>query len=438
MLGRIEVLRDHPEESVTWATRALADGRLPAERASHTRAQRIGGLITTGRYHAARVDLADLPEDPADVDTARHPELGVRGLLVMFEGPHHAALRDLRVASGLTHGDMQPFRLESAATRAQTLFHAGEWDRSQAVLVQTHALAEDMEQAWLSGFLHAMLGRVPAARGDWTTAGQHLAAALDFSRTSGELASSAYADETAALLATAQGDSDAVVLATERICRSRETSPQRELGLFSWPAYRISALIDLGELELAAAELAQLASRVHPGAQRTEAIRLRTAGQLAAAGRDSKGARHHYTAALAISEDHVDALERALAHDAYGRFLRRRGERRSAVEQLRRAGARFRELGAAPFADRCDRELAACGVHDPEVPDAADLLTPQERVVASLISAGRTNREAAQELVLSVKTIGYHLGNVYAKLGVHSRAQLVAALSTDGTRTREP
>ena len=57
--------------------------------------------------------------------------------------------------------------------------------------------------------------------------------------------------------------------------------------------------------------------------------------------------------------------------------------------------------------------------------------------MATLISAGRTNREASQELVLSVKTISYHLGNVYAKLGVHSRVQLVAALERAESRTRE-
>ena len=59
---------------------------------------------------------------------------------------------------------------------------------------------------------------------------------------------------------------------------------------------------------------------------------------------------------------------------------------------------------------------------------ADDPLTPQERAVAALICSGKTNRQAAQELVLSVKTIGYHLANVYAKLGVHTRAQLVEAM----------
>ena len=56
------------------------------------------------------------------------------------------------------------------------------------------------------------------------------------------------------------------------------------------------------------------------------------------------------------------------------------------------------------------------------------MLTPQERAVARLVCAGRTNREVAAELVLSVKTVGYHLGNAYAKLGVNSRTQLAVRL----------
>jgi DNA-binding NarL/FixJ family response regulator len=53
-------------------------------------------------------------------------------------------------------------------------------------------------------------------------------------------------------------------------------------------------------------------------------------------------------------------------------------------------------------------------------------LTPQERLVAELVCGGLSNQDVADELVLSVKTVGYHLGNVYLKLGVHSRTQLAA------------
>ena len=53
-------------------------------------------------------------------------------------------------------------------------------------------------------------------------------------------------------------------------------------------------------------------------------------------------------------------------------------------------------------------------------------LTPQELAVARLVVSGMTNREIATELMISTKTVEYHLSNVYAKLGVRSRSELRA------------
>ena len=59
-------------------------------------------------------------------------------------------------------------------------------------------------------------------------------------------------------------------------------------------------------------------------------------------------------------------------------------------------------------------------------------LTPQELRVAEAVRRGGTNRQIAAELFLSPKTVEFHLRQIYAKLGVHSRAQLVAALAEKG------
>ena len=71
------------------------------------------------------------------------------------------------------------------------------------------------------------------------------------------------------------------------------------------------------------------------------------------------------------------------------------------------------------------RELAASGLH-PGARIGRDRagLTAQELVVARLAALGRSNREIADELVVSIKTIEYHLRNAFAKLGVTSRRQL--------------
>ena len=76
------------------------------------------------------------------------------------------------------------------------------------------------------------------------------------------------------------------------------------------------------------------------------------------------------------------------------------------------------------------RSSAASGVpSDSSTAPEVDGLTPQEQIVVSLVCEGMTNQQVARQLVLSVKTIGYHLGNAYAKLGVHTRTQLVARLA---------
>ncbi|MBX4379008.1 LuxR C-terminal-related transcriptional regulator, partial [Mycobacterium tuberculosis] len=61
-------------------------------------------------------------------------------------------------------------------------------------------------------------------------------------------------------------------------------------------------------------------------------------------------------------------------------------------------------------------------------------LTPQESAVATLVAAGRTNAQAAEELFLSVKTVQYHLTRIYSKLGVSGRTELAAHVS----RSSEP
>jgi DNA-binding NarL/FixJ family response regulator len=94
---------------------------------------------------------------------------------------------------------------------------------------------------------------------------------------------------------------------------------------------------------------------------------------------------------------------------------------------LTRARDTFGDLGARPARERCERELATCGLTPAKRsgsprPD----LTPQGQAVARLVATGRTNREVAAELLLSVKTVEVHLTRIYAKLGVSSRSQLAA------------
>jgi DNA-binding NarL/FixJ family response regulator len=91
----------------------------------------------------------------------------------------------------------------------------------------------------------------------------------------------------------------------------------------------------------------------------------------------------------------------------------------------------FEGLGAGVWAARAAAELSAAGDHPGpgRGPLAVDVLTPQQLRIASLVAAGQNNAEAAEALFLSRKTVEAHLTQVYRKLGVHSRTQLVNALN---------
>ena len=94
-------------------------------------------------------------------------------------------------------------------------------------------------------------------------------------------------------------------------------------------------------------------------------------------------------------------------------------------ELLLEARETFASLSALPALRRAERELTVCGLR-PAARSARDYarLTPQETAVTRLVVSGMTNREVAKDLMLSAKTVEFHLRNIYLKVGVRSRAEL--------------
>ncbi|SFJ64844.1 helix-turn-helix transcriptional regulator [Amycolatopsis sacchari] len=122
-------------------------------------------------------------------------------------------------------------------------------------------------------------------------------------------------------------------------------------------------------------------------------------------------------------------LELARARLLYGEWLRRAGRRTDARAQLRTAHEAFTAMGAAGFAERARRELAATGVAARERYGGATVsLTAQEAQIARLARSGFSNPEIGAQLFLSARTVEWHLRKVFAKLGISSRRQLRSAL----------
>jgi DNA-binding CsgD family transcriptional regulator/tetratricopeptide (TPR) repeat protein len=121
---------------------------------------------------------------------------------------------------------------------------------------------------------------------------------------------------------------------------------------------------------------------------------------------------------------------RARAELAYGSWLRRHRRVVESRVPLRAARGTFDALGARAWAERADQELRATGERgwQPTI-SPSELLSPQEDQIAQLAARGLSNREIAQRLYLSHRTISSHLYRIFPKLGITSRAQLAAALA---------
>jgi DNA-binding CsgD family transcriptional regulator len=119
--------------------------------------------------------------------------------------------------------------------------------------------------------------------------------------------------------------------------------------------------------------------------------------------------------------------ELARAHLLYGEWLRRQRRRREAREQLRTARDMLEAMGMDAFAERARRELRATGETARKRAAAAardEELTAQEAHIARLAREGLSNPEIGSRLFISARTVQYHLGNIFAKLGIASRSQL--------------
>jgi DNA-binding CsgD family transcriptional regulator len=129
------------------------------------------------------------------------------------------------------------------------------------------------------------------------------------------------------------------------------------------------------------------------------------------------------------SIEHLDraglGLEVARGHLLYGEWLRRAGQRSQARTQLRTAHAMLLAMGAAAFAERTRRELLVLGDKGVQRSvESTEGLTTQEFHIARLARDGLSNAEIGTRLFLSPRTIEWHLGKVFTKLGVSSRRQL--------------
>ena len=193
-----------------------------------------------------------------------------------------------------------------------------------------------------------------------------------------------------------------------------------------WKAYAAPALASLGESQTAATlarEHLDVARRV--GAPGALGRSLRTAG-LAIGGHDGHGLLEE---AVSILERSAARLELAHALADLGAELGRAGRRREGRDAQRRAIELADECGAIPLAERARAELhSGPGRRARAELSGPGALTAAEWRVCRQVAEGSTNREVAQALFVTEKTVERHLSSAYHKLGIRSRFQLPAAI----------
>jgi DNA-binding CsgD family transcriptional regulator len=198
-------------------------------------------------------------------------------------------------------------------------------------------------------------------------------------------------------------------------------------GPIAWRSQAALAHLALGDRESAerlTAEELELARAF--GAPRALGVARRAAGVVAGGDRGARLLRE----AIDALERGDARLERARALADLGAMLRRRNRRTEARELLREALDAAHRAGARSLAEYAETELRATGARPRRVVlRGLDSLTASERRIAEFASQGLSNREIAQTLFVTTRTVEGHLTSVFRKLQVDSRDKLPAALA---------
>jgi DNA-binding NarL/FixJ family response regulator len=374
--------------------------RAPARAGNwDTRAALLWSLVTAERFGSVEMALEPMVAEVQRSGSARGlvAVYSTLGLLKLRLGALPEADAAARVALRvLQEGDFAPGLAFGATVLADVALEAGELDEAQALI----ALLP--QEGWPAGVGTVL---IPAARGRLRLAQAKPAEALaDF--------------QTCAAMF------------------SREVwgAEMRDVGYLHARAGAAQALLRLGDAEaarqLAQAELAQ--ARVF-GAPRALGVALRVAGLA-----------HGGTAGLELLTESAATLRGSpalleLAHSLteLGAALRRAGARAAGREPLGEALELAVRCGARRLAGRAREELNATGARPRrQWRTGVESLTPSELRIARLAAEGRTNREIAGELYVTLKTVEGHLSRAYNKLGIEGRVALPGVL--DAQKPRVP
>jgi DNA-binding CsgD family transcriptional regulator len=308
---------------------------------------------------------------------------------------------------------------------AEVEYRAGRWGFAAEHAREAHEIV--VEAGWTDGLgevasikatIEAATGRIQEARVDG-------AEALSVCERTGDRWNEIRARAALAFLELSLEDAAAAHGWLAPAVQMTESMDLREPGAFPFVPDEVEALVTLGELDSAE----RLTDRLDEQGRALDrplaiATAARCRGLVTAARGDLEGAEEHLQNSLHEHRRAKQPFELGRTLLVVGAVRRRLRQKKDARDLLQRALTTFDELGAPLWADRARRELARIGGRAP----TSTGLTPTEAQIAHLVAEGRTNREVAETLFVSVHTVEANLTRIYRKLGVRSRTELARKL----------
>ncbi|BBG03786.1 MULTISPECIES: helix-turn-helix transcriptional regulator [Pseudonocardia] len=298
---------------------------------------------------------------------------------------------------------------------------AGQWGAAESAAIDGLHLADEVGADHVATQCRGSLALLAAARGDERTVEEYATRVLEISVPQGVRAFTSSVHWIRGRVALFAGRPDEALEHLMPVAQPGHDAAHPTFVLLA-AADTAEAAVHVGRLDLAESRLTTVQAWArHSGAPWAQAIVHR----LSALIRGGQSAEASYRTALDLAEAAGNPFEQARTRMLYGEWLRRARRRSDARRQLAAAAAVFDRLGADPLRRRALREQdLADGPTLRRGPGSSAGLTAQELRVARLASDHLTNREIAAQLLISPRTVGHHLANVYPKLGITSRTEL--------------
>lgn len=364
--------------------------------------------IYRGDYRSAAGPLLRVRASAVRLDD--HPAL-TRACAAAFLLGHDDAARalgDRAAARARAHGDVStvPLAMEFAAAAR---FALGRHDDAVADLQESAGLARESGRPGLAGGNLALLAVLAAVHGDPATARRRVREAESVPGSRG-WALGDWALATVDLLA---GRHHA---ATRRLMPLMSTG--HLIVRIAATPFAVEAAVRAGETVFAK-QLIEAFDRWAPHTGNPDWLALSARCHALVTDDDD-----HFAQALEAHDQGSSEFERARTELLFGEKLRRRRRPIRAREHLRSALDAFQRLECAWWAARVAAELRAAGETPARLRRENHALTPQQARIAELVASGATNREVADRLFLSPRTVDHHLRNIFTRLGIRSRVDL--------------